>query len=269
MNIKKINLLGIFLSQLIFFYIIPYIVPSFLQKGGFFSDQYRNVFKENLIYIYPAFTSYSGAIYIFIIIPVMVYFFGKRYCSWICACGNLAETIGATRWGNSWVKKYTPRGKKAEKLEYLQYLFLLFSLVFGIVLFLDAIKILNAKNFLNSWKLIQDLIVDFIFGALIGVGAYPVLGTRIWCRFGCPLAGAMRLIGKWMKSKFKVLANNKCIGINLCTLQCPMGIPVSSFAHLNKKPLNKSFGLENTSCIGCGGCIDICPTGALSFDKLK
>lgn len=30
-----------------------------------------------------------------IIVPVMVYFFGKRwYCSWVCGCGGLAETVG-------------------------------------------------------------------------------------------------------------------------------------------------------------------------------
>jgi len=30
-----------------------------------------------------------------IIIPIMVYFFGKRwYCSWVCGCGGLAETLG-------------------------------------------------------------------------------------------------------------------------------------------------------------------------------
>ncbi len=36
-----------------------------------------------------------GIILSAIIVPVMVYFFGKRwYCSWVCGCGGLAETLG-------------------------------------------------------------------------------------------------------------------------------------------------------------------------------
>jgi len=46
-----------------------------------------------------------------------------------------------------------------------------------------------------------------------------------------------------------------------------MGIDVASYAHLDKKPTMGSFGLTETPCIGCGGCIDICPVKALSFQK--
>jgi len=32
---------------------------------------------------------------VFIISPVLTYFYGKRwYCSWVCGCGGLAETAG-------------------------------------------------------------------------------------------------------------------------------------------------------------------------------
>jgi formate hydrogenlyase subunit 6/NADH:ubiquinone oxidoreductase subunit I len=29
-----------------------------------------------------------------------------------------------------------------------------------------------------------------------------------------------------------------------------------------------SFGLNDTPCIGCGGCIDICPVKGLEFQKV-
>jgi ferredoxin-type protein NapH len=36
-----------------------------------------------------------GIALIIIAVPVLVYFFGKRwYCSWVCGCGGLAETLG-------------------------------------------------------------------------------------------------------------------------------------------------------------------------------
>lgn len=259
---------SIFLSQLIFFYLIPFILPVLLGKQPFFGDTYKPVNKDAYVYVYNGFTSMGGFIYIFLVVPVSVWFFGKRYCSWFCACGNLAEAIGVTSWGNKWVQAGTPRGPTARRLEVLQYAFLGFAILFGVILFLHGWKIIVAPSLVESLRAFQDLAVDLMFGALIGVGAYPYLGTRIWCRYGCPLAAGMRLYGKYSKSKFKVVANDKCKGLNLCTTQCPMGIDVASFAHKNKVPIQGSFSLENSPCIGCGGCIDICPVQALSFEAI-
>ncbi len=259
---------SILLSQSILFYIVPYLIPGLRSAGGFFSDAYAPIGKDAYVYVYNGFTSLGGFVYIFVLVPLSVWFFGKRYCSWFCACGNLAEAIGVTKLGNSWVEKYTPRGKTASKLEFIQYVFLAFAIAFGIVLFLDAAKILLSNNVLTSMRAAQDLVVDLIFGALIGVGAYPLLGTRIWCRYGCPLAGGMRLWGKFTKSKFEVVANGNCKGLDLCSTQCPMGIDVAGYAHKDGSPIYGKFSLMDSPCIGCGGCIDICPVKALEFKKI-
>ena len=267
-NYQRYKFLSIFLSQLVFFYFIPYILPYILKGGEFFNDVYKPINKNAYVYIYNGFTSLGGFIYLFVLVPVIVWFFGKRYCSWFCACGNLSETIGITKWGNDWVTKLTPRGETSRKFEKLQYVFLFLAVCFGILLFLDAWKIFAAGELLTSWRAAQDLVVDLIFGALIGVGAYPFMGTRVWCRYGCPLAASMRLIGKYSKSKFSVVANDKCKGLNLCTTQCPMGIDVASYAHKDKTPINGSFSLMETPCTGCGGCIDICPVKAITFKEI-
>ena len=46
-----------------------------------------------------------GILLTFVIIPILVLFHGKRYCSWICGCGGLAETLG-DRW-----RHLAPKGK--------------------------------------------------------------------------------------------------------------------------------------------------------------
>ena len=267
-NYQRSKFISIFLSQLIFFYFIPFILPEIISDKSFFDDKYKPLNKDAYIYVYNGFTSLGGFLYVFILVPLSVWFFGKRYCSWFCACGNLAEVIGSTKWGNKWVRKHTPRGNISKKLEIIQYVFLVFAICFGMLMFFNAYKIVTAPDLINLLRSIQDLVVDLMFGALIGICAYPFLGSRIWCRYGCPLAGLMRLFGKFSKSKFQVKANNSCKGFNLCTTQCPMGIDVASYAHKNKKPINGSFGLQNSPCIGCGGCVDICPVKALSFTKI-
>lgn len=265
---QKKKFISILLSQVILFYIVPYIIPGLKNAGGFFADTFSPVNKNAYIYVYNGFTSLGGFLYIFIIVPLAVWFLGKRYCSWFCACGNLAEAIGVTKWGNKWVKALTPRSEKSKKLEALQYFFFFAAICFGFLIFFDTWKIFSAGSIIESWRMAQDLVVDLLFGALIGVGAYPLLGTRIWCRYGCPLAAGMRLFGKYTKSKFKVIANANCKGLDLCTTQCPMGIDVASYAHKDKKPIMGSFGLDKTPCIGCGGCIDVCPVQALEFQKI-
>lgn len=256
---------AIFLSQLIFFYTLPYIVPALMQSGGFFADPISLPKKMAHVYISPAFTSWFWAFWIFLLIPIVVYLFGKRYCSWFCSCGNLAESIGVTKWGVKWVRHQTPSGDTAKKLEILQLITMILGFVIGFSILVNTLKIINATDFVSAAIFYQDLVIDFIFGSIVGVGLYPFLGTRIWCRYGCPLAKFMELLGRYGKSRFKVQANSNCKGLSLCSAQCPMGIDVASFAHKDKKPTLGSFSLSETLCIGCGGCIERCPTSALAF----
>ncbi len=260
---------SILLSQTIAFYLLPFVIPDMAQPGGFFSDPPILSSKAAHVYVYPAFQSAGLAVYMFLVIPVAVWFFGKRYCSWFCSCGNLSEAVGVLPWGARWVRLHTPRGKLAERLEVIQVAVLAFAMFFGIMLLLDAARVFSAPTLLTALQGTQDLLIDFFFGSIIGLGAYPILGTRVWCRYGCPMAKGMQLIGRFSRSRFAVVPNDQCRGLGLCTEACPMGIDVASFAHKDKQPIEVSFGLGSTPCIGCGGCIDVCPVDALSFQPIS
>lgn len=266
---QRAKFTSILLSQLIAFYIVPFILPALRQPGGFFSDPPRVAGKAAHVYVYPAFQSAGLAVYVFVVIPLSVWFFGKRYCSWFCACGNLAETVGVLPWGAKWVRLHTPRGAAARRLEGLSTGVLVFALFFGCMLLLDGARLVTAPGLMQGLQAGQDLLIDFLFGSVVGLGAYPLLGTRIWCRYGCPLARGMQLVGRLTRSRFAVAPNDRCRGLGLCTQACPMGIDVASFAHRDKVPIQVTFGLGATPCIGCGGCIDVCPVDALSFVPLS
>ncbi len=62
--------------------------------------------------------------------------------------------------------------------------------------------------------------------------------------------------------KFKITANNKCIACNECSRNCQVGIDVMRFA-LKQEPINN----VNSSCIGCGVCVSVCPMDVLGFGK--
>jgi polyferredoxin len=268
---QRNKFISIFFVQLFVFFLAPYLIAPLISGSSLLHDAAKLPFKDAHVYFFPAFKSWGMALYLLVIIPVIVYFFGKRYCSWFCSCGNLAEAVGVTEWGTKWVQEGTPRGETSKKMELLQTALLIYSLAFGAVILFDSAKLFGGmfSPVNDSLQAFQNLMVDFLFGSVLGVGLYPFLGTRVWCRFGCPLAKWMQFTGSWFKSRFSIQINDKCKGLNLCTSVCPMGIDVASYAHKDKKPLEGEFGLAKEPCIGCGGCISICPVEAISFSKVS
>jgi polyferredoxin len=241
------------------------VIAPLFRGGNFWNDPLGPPAKTAHVYLYPGFATWGLAFYLFAIIPIVVWFFGKRYCSWFCACGNLAESVGVTTWGKKWVREGTPRGKSADNRHWIQLAVMVFAFVLGFLLLFDGWRVIQATDLIARIRYVQDFVIDLVFASIIGVGAYPLFGTRLWCRYGCPLAKFMGLFGRFSRSRYQITANEKCTGIGLCTKTCPMGIDVASFAHKNKKPILGSWGLQNTVCIGCGGCIEVCPTKALAF----
>lgn len=202
-----------------------------------------------------------GVLLTFGVIPLLVLFHGKRYCSWICGCGGLAETFG-DRW-----RHLAPKGRSGLQWEWMQLAVLVLAFgVTGMMLLRDAVALLRSPA---MWGLeFYGLIVDIWLVGILPVTLYPFLGGKVWCRYWCPLAKMMHLMSAWYTklglSRFAIVANDKCIGCMECTRNCQVGIDVMSFA-LKQEPLNNA----SSSCIGCGICVSVCPMDTLSFGNGK
>ena len=198
-----------------------------------------------------------GVLLTFVIIPILVLFHGKRYCSWICGCGGLAETFG-DRW-----RHLAPKGKASVHWEWMNLAVLIAaSVITVLVLAKDSYAaVTGPANFGIRW---YRLIADVWLVGILPVTLYPFLGGKVWCRYWCPLAKLMQmqshLFSKLRWSRFKIVANDKCIGCYECSRNCQVGIDVMSFALKEDSITN-----ENSSCIGCGICVTVCPMDTLSF----
>jgi polyferredoxin len=102
-------------------------------------------------------------------------------------------------------------------------------------------------------------VVGFVLAAAIGVGAYPILGTHIWCRFACPMAALLGLLQKLGRFHIRV-KRDQCISCGNCSTYCEMGIDVRAYAQRNE-----SF--TRASCVGCGVCAHVCPRGVLKLEN--
>ncbi len=201
-----------------------------------------------------------GVLLTFVVLPVFVLFNGKRYCSWICGCGGLAETLG-DRW-----RHLAPKGPASVKWERMSLVIVVAAFaVTGMMLLRDSVALFRAPapKALDWYHLIADV---WLVG-ILPVSLYPFFGGKVWCRYWCPLAKLMHLMsglyGRLKISRFHIVPNDKCIGCTECTRNCQVGIDVMSFA-LKQETLDNT----NSSCIGCGICVSVCPMDVLSFSAM-
>ena len=102
--------------------------------------------------------------------------------------------------------------------------------------------------------------VGAVFSGVLGVGFYPLLGSRVWCRFGCPMAAILGLQQR-LFSRFRITTNGgQCISCGNCSTYCEMGIDVRSYAQ-------KGQNIVRSSCVGCGICAEVCPRGVLKLEN--
>jgi ferredoxin-type protein NapH len=198
-----------------------------------------------------------GIALIIIGVPVFVYFFGKRwYCSWVCGCGGLAETLGDP------YRQLSDKSVKAWKAER----WIIHSvLVFAVVMTVGVLYTYFTSNswvlFFDSYKL-REIYGAFIgagFAGVVGTGFYPLMGNRTWCRFGCPLAAYLGIIQRF-KSRFRITTNGgQCISCGNCSTYCEMGIDVRWYAQ-------RGQNIVRSSCVGCGVCSSVCPRGVLNLE---
>jgi len=105
-----------------------------------------------------------------------------------------------------------------------------------------------------------SFLIGNIFSGVIGTGFYPILGNRVWCRFGCPMAAILGFQQR-LFSKFRITTNGgQCISCGNCSTYCEMGIDVRAYAQ-------KGENIVRSSCVGCGICSAVCPRGVLKLEN--
>ncbi len=198
-----------------------------------------------------------GIALIIIAVPVFVYFFGKRwYCSWVCGCGGLAETLGDP------FRQLSNKKLSAWKIErWMVHAVLVFAVVMTAGVLYTYWTESSWFFFFDSYKL-REVYGAFIgagFAGVVGTGFYPLMGNRVWCRFGCPLAAYLGIIQRF-KSRFRITTNGgQCISCGNCSTYCEMGIDVRWYAQ-------RGQNIVRSSCVGCGVCSSVCPRGVLNLE---
>lgn len=262
-----IRTISVIFFQLFFGFLIPGILAMFNEPEYYFSYfwplKYDYLFPGNFQNLMNSpgqlamFMFFWSTMMSFIAVPVLTYYFGKRwYCSWVCGCGALAETLGDP------YRHLSDKSLKSWKYER----WIIYSVLVAIIL-LTALLWINSfykgdvlGEVSNTYSRIYGFVIGAGFAGVAGVGFYPLMGSRVWCRFGCPLAAILGIIQKYF-SRFRITTNGgQCISCGNCSTYCEMGIDVKSYAQ-------KGQNIIRASCVGCGVCSEVCPRGVLKLEN--
>lgn len=263
---QQIRTISVTFFQLSFAFIIPEIL-KYLKKP---SIDLKNIWPLDYSFFWDTnmselihngkigiFMLVWGIILLIIAIPLFTYFFGKRwYCSWVCGCGGLAETAGDP------FRQLSSKKLVAWKTERI--------IIYSVLVIITLITAISIANFFSHNKILGSatgplqewygFLIGSVFAGVIGTGFYPIMGSRVWCRFGCPLAAIFGIIQRY-KSRFRITTNGgQCISCGNCSTYCEMGIDVRSYAQ-------KGQNIVRASCVGCGICAEVCPRGVLKLEN--
>jgi ferredoxin-type protein NapH len=253
----------VIITQVTLAFSVPLILKFLHQPEFYFSYLWPlkiDYLMPNYIFNLPVLYIVYSFIGSLILVPLLAIAFGKRwYCSWICGCGGLANTAGepfrhlSTKSSRSW---------KFERISVhgtLVICVLLTGLLF--VSWGAGNRYPSLTRFTYAFQTFYGFLVVAMLSGVIGVGAYPLGGTRVWCRYFCPMAAVLGLTQKFGRFRITV-KENMCISCGLCSKYCEMGIDVRSYAQAN-------ISFTRASCVGCGLCAEVCPRGVLRLENVR
>ncbi|MCP4460783.1 MAG: 4Fe-4S binding protein [Cytophagales bacterium] len=268
---QLIRTIVVVISQLFLAYLIPEIMEGMNSDSPYFAKDLKNMWPLNYYFFEPWHlknmqASSSGMIFLVwgillfaVVTPIITYFAGKRwYCSWVCGCGGLAETAGDPFRHLS--SKKLSVWKNERWMIHLIMVFIFVVTAVTLYGYFAGTGQIFGMSIGSTFRKPYAFLIGAMFSGVIGVGFYPLLGNRVWCRFGCPLAGYMGLIQRF-KSRFRITTNGgQCISCGNCSTYCEQGIDVRWYAQ-------RGENIVRSSCVGCGICSAVCPRGVLKLEN--
>jgi polyferredoxin len=173
---------------------------------------------------------------------------GGAFCGWVCPFGAVQDLLAGLR-KRLHIRPIEVPARLDAVLRYGRFVILaliLYQTIAQVKLWFadyDPYRTL----FGLGWLFEFDLLVSWpAYVITLAVLAASFLVERAWCRYFCPLGGAISLLSKFSLLRIRREAT-ACKGCQLCNRPCPMNLDVA-----NAK-------VVSSNCIGCLACVDACP----------
>ena len=179
------------------------------------------------------------------------------FCGWLCPLGAIQEGIYAAA---DAVVRRVPVLRKARRrvgaegtllarvdrvARYGRYVVLAWAVGGAAV---TGVMVFRAYDPWSALLSVVEFEITTAFVVLVAMLVMAVFVERPFCRYACPLGAVIGIVGK--ASPVAVQRNaDACLGCDLCSKACPMGISVDTTTRVT-----------DAQCIGCLECIAACPS---------
>jgi NapH/MauN family ferredoxin-type protein len=178
---------------------------------------------------------------------------GGAFCGWVCPFGAVMDLMNWIR-TRLHVREIQVPERIDRILRYGRYVMLgliLYQTIASVTLWfagIDPYRTLFGLEWLFAFNLSANWVAYAIVLVVLGSSLFV---ERAWCRYACPLGGAISLVGNLSLLRIR-REGDACKGCAVCAKPCPVKLPVESAATMS------------SNCIGCLACVDACPRpGAL------
>jgi polyferredoxin len=224
-----------------------------------------------------------------LIVILLTVVFGRAWCGWLCPVGTILDIFPLKHWRKN--GSSPAEGWRRVKFDLVIVIFAAALLGNLTLLFFDPLALLLRTLTVSVWPALDRIVtaVESIlvnvpvlegplstFDGLIRPGILPLqpvfyrdgvlfavifvgvilldlLAARFWCRYLCPLGGALGWLSK--AAIFRRSVGAECKGCTLCTDICPTGT-------INPA---KDYASDPTECTMCLDCLEACPRGQTRF----
>jgi polyferredoxin len=178
---------------------------------------------------------------------------GGAFCGWVCPFGGAMDVLTSIR-----RRLRIPEIRVPERLDrvlrygrYLMLAIILYQTIASVKLWFaefDPYRTLFGLDWLFEF---DPVVAGLAYGTLIVTLIASFFVERAWCRYACPLGGAISLVGRFSLLRIR-RTDTACKACALCERPCPVKLPVATATTIS------------SDCIGCLACVDACPRhGAL------
>jgi len=200
----------------------------------------------------------AAALIFFALVNIIVFsgtlLLGRRWqCSTLCLFNGFAAEVFAPAF--PLISKHRQVKPTVLKIfNCLKWLLLMLALFFTSfwVLYLSDLPLAFDPGMIAQSEVFKYLGAELLAMMFLWI----VLTGRGYCYY-CPLGTVLSFMGRLGGQKI-VTNKSECIKCNKCNQACPLTIDIKSRAE-------KALDVDNLRCVGCGHCIDICPTNTLAY----
>ncbi|PHR47083.1 MAG: FeS-binding protein [Fluviicola sp.] len=223
-----------------------------------------------------------GVASIFIITPILTYFYGKRwYCSWVCGCGGLAETAGDS------FRHLSDNSKRAWKIErWLIHTIVVFVTIMTTAVIYSYLGDDTSKYWFTKTTFLLSVggVLTFVFALVFifkrdklqkdakygAIGFFVVIMALIGMHFFSDTENIFMIESRSLKKSYGFLIGSifsGVVGTGFYPILgnrawCRFGCPMAAILGFQQKLFSKfRITTNGGQCISCGNCSTYCEMG--------